>query len=217
MHKQYDRGMKLFASRGFTVVELVIVVAVIGVLAGIVAASFGNAQKDARDAHVKANAQKFAEAIELWSLQNRIDPRGARVNSGSAMPIITENGVRKCSPSSASGQGWTTIGTGAAAYPCTMEDILVDTGYLESGLLATSPRNIKQSATVNRTFMLYECLGAAGLGGDFRDMMLLYSLEAPTDSEKAQFVDTMTYCGRTSNINSFRESYGMQGIILIDL
>ncbi|HMQ96265.1 MAG TPA: fibronectin type III domain-containing protein [Candidatus Saccharibacteria bacterium] len=51
-------------ARGFTIVELVIVIAVIGILAGIAAVSYKTVQNNARDSRRETQAQLIAESLE---------------------------------------------------------------------------------------------------------------------------------------------------------
>jgi prepilin-type N-terminal cleavage/methylation domain-containing protein len=55
---------------GFTLIELIITVAIIGILASIVMVSLTNAQKDARDARRKAELANVATALNLYYIDN---------------------------------------------------------------------------------------------------------------------------------------------------
>lgn len=70
MHK------KLF-SRGFTIVELLVVIVVIGILAGIVVVSYNGAQRSARDATVKAEIMNFAKIIQNKNATSGQYPRSS--------------------------------------------------------------------------------------------------------------------------------------------
>lgn len=61
--------------RGFTVVELVVVIAVIGILAGIIYVSYSNTQEEARIARIKAEANTMKEAIETARVRNQTSLR----------------------------------------------------------------------------------------------------------------------------------------------
>lgn len=51
--------------KGFTLIEMVIVVAIIGILAGIIAVKFGGAQKKAKENADYANASNIATAVYM--------------------------------------------------------------------------------------------------------------------------------------------------------
>ena len=55
---------------GFTLVELLVVIGIIGILAGIVYASFGDARKIARDNIRKSDLKALQLALELYKAQN---------------------------------------------------------------------------------------------------------------------------------------------------
>jgi type II secretion system protein G len=59
---------------GFTLVELLVVVAIIGVLAGIVYANFGGARASARDEARKVALKELQLAIEFYKAQNGVYP-----------------------------------------------------------------------------------------------------------------------------------------------
>ena len=52
--------------KGFTLVELLVVVAIIGILATVVVISYSGAQKKARDAKVTSDISAVQQALELY-------------------------------------------------------------------------------------------------------------------------------------------------------
>jgi general secretion pathway protein G len=59
------------ARRGFTLVEILIVVIILGILAAIVIPQFTNASNDARKANVVSQLQTLRAQIELYKLQHK--------------------------------------------------------------------------------------------------------------------------------------------------
>lgn len=55
---------------GFTIVELLIVIVVIGILAGLVLTTFAGVQKKARDSERKTDVQTTASHLEVYASQN---------------------------------------------------------------------------------------------------------------------------------------------------
>lgn len=75
-------------SKGFTLIELIIVMAILGILAGVIGNSFISSQRRARDAQRKSDLRNIASALELFNDDyNRYPPS----NSGriSACPYQT--------------------------------------------------------------------------------------------------------------------------------
>lgn len=70
---------------GFTLVELLIVISIIGILAGIGLASFNSAQAKSRDAKRKTDLQQVGNAMELYYNDKGQYPAPATDNSGNFM------------------------------------------------------------------------------------------------------------------------------------
>lgn len=99
---------------GFTIVELLIVIVVIGILAAITIVAFSGAQQRARDAQRQQNLKELAGFISL----NNVD------NSS----FITTGG------GAGNGQGW--VNGGSPTIP----KILFDAGYLSNATSIRDPR-----------------------------------------------------------------------------
>lgn len=74
---------------GFTIVELLIVIVVIGILAAITIAAYNGAQQRGRDAQRKSDVATIAKALELYYADNGSYPStictlgvGCKINSG---------------------------------------------------------------------------------------------------------------------------------------
>lgn len=53
--------------RGFTIIELLVVVAIIGILAGVIIASVADSRQRARDARRKTELKSIENAVELYA------------------------------------------------------------------------------------------------------------------------------------------------------
>ncbi len=73
------RGQK---QAGFTIVELLIVIVVIGILASITIVSFNGVQSRARDTRRSADIHSVQGALELYKLDNGVYPSVGTDNSG---------------------------------------------------------------------------------------------------------------------------------------
>lgn len=77
--------------RGFTLIELMIVVAIIAILAGILIPNFVNARSQAQTAACESNLRSIATALELYYADNQIYPTATA--AAVAPALLTANGV----------------------------------------------------------------------------------------------------------------------------
>lgn len=61
---------RLSASRGFTLVEILIVVVILGILSAIVIPQFSNASENGRESALKQDAFRMRQQIELYKLHH---------------------------------------------------------------------------------------------------------------------------------------------------
>src|SRR5206468_11311607 len=74
-----SRIMKRKPTRGFTLVEILIVVIILGILAAIVIPQFTNASNDARNNSVASTLQTLRSQLELFKVQHADTPPVAAV------------------------------------------------------------------------------------------------------------------------------------------
>lgn len=65
---------RIYYSRGFTLVELLVVISIIGILATVVGVNYSNAKKATRDAKRKTDLENVAAAFEMYYSENKEYP-----------------------------------------------------------------------------------------------------------------------------------------------
>jgi general secretion pathway protein G len=88
--------MRLRTKSGFTLVEILIVVIILGILAAIVIPQFTNASQDARESSLLSQLQTLRSQIELYKLQHR-----------DALPDLVTNWNPLTTKTDATGAAWT--------------------------------------------------------------------------------------------------------------
>lgn len=148
------RGQK---QKGFTIVELLIVIVVIGILAAITIVAYNGVQQGARDAERKSDLAALSKALHRYNIDNGTFA-GAGSNCGAG----------------GNGNGWLHMDyDGATTTLKSMEQCLIDGGYLQGqlrdpqeskGCVGTSPTQSCQY------YMKYECGGGTYLYANMEGM-----------------------------------------------
>lgn len=123
-------------THGFTIVELLIVIVVIGILAAITVVAYSGVQQRAQDAKRTSDITTLVKAMTLWSIQ-----------TGKA-PIATGAGYN------GNGTGWVYSGAfqgQTGGYTTDIETVLVTAGVLSAGV------RDPVTPTGYGSYMFYQC------------------------------------------------------------
>lgn len=182
---------------GFTIVELLIVIVVIGILATIAIVAYNGIQARGNDAKIRSAVNQLEKAIITWSADNGNVVRGGSGSTVAAGPNGCTDGL----------YGW----FGSGPYICSPEDTFVAGKVIPSGFTAALPKNTysNTSATNGRfALMFYGC----GTG----KYLLFWTLQSPTTDDITGFDAARAECGYGSN-STFWDNYGMRGAKVIRL
>ena len=179
-------------SRGFTIVELLVVIVVIAVLAAITVVAYNGIRDRTNDTVMRDAAVKVEKATRLWYIENGQQPRGGWSSTSAVSGTNCADGTG----------GW----FGSTTYPCTMEDILRATNYLPSGFSGSLPTNAGYNNAPGRfSMMFYPC-------GSNR-YALFWNLRLPTAEDAVSVTAAETAGCPTSP----RTNYGMRAAKLMTL
>lgn len=73
---------KSFSTQAFTLIEMLVVIALIGVLSGLLIVSFQGVRKSARDGKRKADLEQIRSGLEMCRQQTRTYPSGTNYLTG---------------------------------------------------------------------------------------------------------------------------------------
>jgi len=184
--------MKLpYVPKGFTLVELIIVIVVIAILATIGVISYNGIQANARDTKIRAAAEHVQDALEIYIAQNGRRPRGGWGSTSGLSGGDCANGA----------DGWFAKST----YTCTPEEVLVAANLISSNLISGLPPNKIIGNSSVYVFMLYGCTATS--------IALMWYLEKPSAADTASYDNSV---GIKCPNQNFRTNYGMQAATVID-
>ena len=166
--------------RGFTIVELLIVIVVIAILAAITIVAYNGIQQRARDTQRVADISNIVKAIQRWSIETG--------NDFSAMPVGS---------GSVPGQGWYNVNYSTAS----IKTFLVNASYLTNGV--DDPLNTK-GGSPSYSYMVSDCII-----GDNKQRVVMANLENNPSQTPAQQIGgvTCTSSTYTSYVNTYGMDY----------
>lgn len=175
-------------SGGFTIVELLIVIVVIGILAAITIVAYSGIQARARDTQMKDAVGKVAQALQILAINQGQTPTMA----GSGTTVGVNNGACVNGGGGFSGSG---------IYSCTLEDMLVSTKLLSANFIPSLPANKAFGNAPGYSIMYYPC------GAGSNKLELFYYLENPTADDTSNFNANVATCGISFDV---RDLWGMR-------
>jgi prepilin-type N-terminal cleavage/methylation domain-containing protein len=105
------------SERGFTLVELMVVVAIIAVIAGIIIPNYVHARRQAVVSNTQANMKQVATALELYFADHQDYPAGSKVNVTPALFGGAANAYLNATPENGHQDYVYTYGGGTGAAP----------------------------------------------------------------------------------------------------
>lgn len=202
--------------RGFTVVELAVVIVVMVLLATIVTIAYTSAQADARDTNRRTAVQQIVAATD--TLKYQVDetlkvggyyPSGAVPVSG----LCRYNGTYAYSGSTTS--NWVFYTSSSTSYRCTLGSMLVDRGLLPSDFVSKLQINSEYTTSTARqkdaAMTLYRC--------DYtnKKWILYYYLEKPTAADTASLTDLRNSCSLGPTVSALQNTLKMRAAVEINL
>lgn len=180
--------------QGFTIVELLIVIVVLGILASITLVSYSGISARADDTKMKASMNQLEKAMQQFYADTGKVPIGGYESNGTLAD-------GECPTASTINGGW--IGKGM--YLCSTEDILTAQNYIPSTFVESLPSNNLYSPSDSallksrRSVMVYRC--------GTEKLAVMWQLKKPTTEDTQSIDSTLSQCGLSSG---FKTSYAMR-------
>ena len=150
-------------TRGFTIVELLIVIVIIAILAVITIVAFNGVQARARDSHRQADVKAITKALELYYIDNGKFPNG----SGST--------TINSSWSTTADSSWANLATALRPYLAT----------LPTDPLSTAGSNVTSSGSTGTNFAYFANSSGTYCGNAANQTyILVYRLEITSQADQ---------------------------------
>ncbi len=81
--------------KGFTLIELIIVISILGILSSLILGNFMTSLKKGRDARRKTDLSQIQKALEMYYEDNRAYPLSADVVFGSPLSTVSKTYMQK--------------------------------------------------------------------------------------------------------------------------
>ncbi len=171
------QGRKQSSRAGFSFLEMLIVLAILGTLAAIVILGFRDPSDKAKEAAAKENLQKLRNAIELYAVQHKGVPPGYPEGDVSKTPLSTTFTQQLCNATNSDGEY---APSGTAGYPLGP--------YLPE--IPENPFNNKNTVKVLGNAVQFSASATDGFGWICKPLTKTIRLDYPaTDSEGARYYD----------------------------
>lgn len=147
------------ASPGFTLVEIMIVVVIIGLLAALAIPAFQRNQRASQNARVVNDFRVFSQAFEIYNSQNGFWPNNASPGQVPSAPVAMTGDFKVASwqATTAIGGRWNwdkdivpgiVAGVSISSFTCSMEQLAEIDAKLDDGNLATGIFQLTQPSRV---------------------------------------------------------------------
>ncbi|OYW84251.1 hypothetical protein B7Z17_04390 [Candidatus Saccharibacteria bacterium 32-49-10] len=196
--------------RGFTVVEMAVVIVVIAILASIIIIGYDTAQDDSRDTARRAAAQQIVQAVE--TLRTRTDSVlqfGGYQTSGPAPvgAMCAHNSVSNAFASN--NANWVFYSGGTSSdYSCTLGSMLMGTKVLPLNFDTKLPENEDYTESPARkkdaAMVIYRC------DTTNRRWVLYYYLKSPTTEEADAMTSLRNSCTQGPSLTALRDTLKMR-------